>query len=281
RAAEVDQPVGALVTAALVPGGDPAVHIPPAPGVQRADEGLLRLAPGDFGEVRAARAPPARGSRLVLADGHVCSSSCRVRGLGDRPAKDVDSLARRQRHDGPLGVGTLAPAVPGAAALARPVDRVDAGHLDPEDLLDRLPDLGLVGAGGDQEGVLAVVHEPVALLRDNRLDQDIPRVSDLAHSCSSFCAGPLPEEADLREVPELRCLTTGGAASAAASSADSVALAVAVLRARLAGALAGLAAGSSASSAGGSAAALGLAALAGLAAGSSPSSAAALGLAAL
>src|SRR5215470_3054397 len=261
RAAEVDQPVGALVTAALVPGGDPAVHIPPAPGVQRADEGLLRLAAGDLGEVRAARAPPARGSRLVLADGHVRSSSCRVRGLGDRPAEDVDALACRQRHDGPLGVGAPAPAVPGAAALARPVDRVDAGYLDPEDLLDRLPDLGLVGARGDQERVLAVVHEPVALLRDHRLDQDIPRISDLAHSSSSsFCAAPLPEEADLREVPALRCSTPGGAASPPESSADSVALAVAVLRARPTGALAGLAAGSPASSAPGSAA-LGLAGL--------------------
>src|SRR5262249_8434530 len=161
----------------------------------------------------------------------------RVRGLGDRPAKDVDPLARRQRHDGPLGVRALAPAVPGAAALARPVDRVDAGHLDPEDLFHRLPDLGLVGFGGDQEGVLAVVPEPVALLRDHRLDQDIPGISDLAHSCSSFCAAPLPEEADLREVPELRCLTTRAAASDSASPAGSVALAVAVLRARLAGAL--------------------------------------------
>src|SRR5215469_3256679 len=277
RAAEVDQPVGALVTAALVPGGDPAVHIPPAPGVQRTDERLLRLAASDLGEVRAARAPPARGSRLVLADGHVCSSSCRVRGLGDRPAKDVDPLACRQRHDGPLGVGALAPAVPGTAALARAVDRVDAGHLDPEDLFDRLPDLGLVGVGRHQEGVLAVVHEPVALLRDHRLDQDVPRISDLAHSSSSFCAAPLPEEADLPELPELRCSTPVGAASPAESSADSVVLAVVVLRARLAGALAGLAAGSSASPA----AALGLAALAGLAAGSSPSSAAAFGLAAL
>src|SRR5262249_31290492 len=148
-----------------------------------------------------------------------------------------------------------------------------------EDLFHRLPDLGLVGFGGDQEGVLAVVHEPVALLRDHRLDQDIPGVSDLAHSCSSFCAAPLPEEADLREVPELRCLTTRAAASVAACRGGSVAVAVPVLRARLAGALAGLASGSSESPAAG----LALAALAGLAAGSSPSPspAAALGLAVL
>jgi len=44
-------------------------------GVQGTDERLLRGVPGDLGEVRAARAPPARGGRLVLADGHVCSSS--------------------------------------------------------------------------------------------------------------------------------------------------------------------------------------------------------------
>src|SRR6266568_2213191 len=75
----------------------------------------------------------------------------------------------------------------------------------------RLPGLGLVGIGGDQEGVLAVVHEPVALLRDHRPEQDVPRIRDLAHSCSS--------------------------------------LAVAGLRARLAVDLAGLAAGSSPSSA--------------------------------
>src|SRR6266568_232849 len=90
----------------------------------------------------------------------------------------------------------------------------------------RLPGLGLVGIGGDQEGVLAVVHEPVALLRDHRPEQDVPRIRDLAHSCSS--------------------------------------LAVAGLRARLAVDLAGLAAGSSPSPAA-SAAALGLADLAGLA----------------
>src|SRR5215467_4433797 len=75
--AEVDQPVGALVAAALVPHGDPAVQMPATAGIQRADERLLGLAAGDLGEVRPARAPPARRGRLVLADSHVCSDSCR------------------------------------------------------------------------------------------------------------------------------------------------------------------------------------------------------------
>src|SRR5271155_3712601 len=74
RPAEVDQPVGPLVAAALVPGGDAAVHVPAAARVQRAHQGLLRLAPGDLGEVGTARAAPARGGRLVLTDSHVSSS---------------------------------------------------------------------------------------------------------------------------------------------------------------------------------------------------------------
>src|SRR5580693_3617488 len=69
--AEVDQPVGTLVAAALVPCGDPPVHVPAAFAVQRANQRLLRLAPGDLGEVGAAGAAPARGGRLVLTDCHL------------------------------------------------------------------------------------------------------------------------------------------------------------------------------------------------------------------
>src|SRR5262249_33932793 len=48
RPAEVDQPVRALVAAALMPRRDPARPIPPAPGGQRADQGPLRLSPGEL-----------------------------------------------------------------------------------------------------------------------------------------------------------------------------------------------------------------------------------------
>src|SRR5258707_1816443 len=75
RAPEVNLPVGALVPAALVPRGDLAVHVPAAVAVQRPDERLLRLVAGQLGEVRAARAAPARRGRLVPADAHVCLSS--------------------------------------------------------------------------------------------------------------------------------------------------------------------------------------------------------------
>src|ERR1700722_10633532 len=70
---EVDQPVGALVPAALMPGRDPAVHVPAALAVQRADQRLLRLTPGDLGEVGAAGAAPTRGGRLVFTDSHLTS----------------------------------------------------------------------------------------------------------------------------------------------------------------------------------------------------------------
>src|ERR1022692_3754949 len=93
---EVDYPVGALVPATLVPGRDPAMHIPAAPPVQRADQRLLRLAPGHFGEVRAARTPPARSRRLVLADGHVCSKLLCSSGRS-RPGRRCRSARPRQR----------------------------------------------------------------------------------------------------------------------------------------------------------------------------------------
>src|SRR3984957_17435175 len=96
-------------------------------------------------------------------------------------AEDVDSVPRGEGHDRSLGVRPLAPAVPGAPALALPVHGVDPGHLDPEHGLDRQPDLGLVGLRGDDEGVLALVEQPVALLRDHRPQQDVPRVVVPAH----------------------------------------------------------------------------------------------------
>src|SRR6202007_2097141 len=121
RPPEVDQPVSALVPAALVPGRDAAVHVPAALAVQRAHQRLLRFGPGDLGEVRAARATPARGGRLVLTDSHVWSFS-----LG---AEDVDPVALGEGDDRALGVWPLTPAIPGATPLARTVHGVHAGHL--------------------------------------------------------------------------------------------------------------------------------------------------------
>src|ERR1700761_75522 len=70
-APEVDQPVGTLVPAALVPDGDPAVDVAATLAVQRADQRLLGLTPRDLGKVGAAGAAPAGGSRLVFTDSHL------------------------------------------------------------------------------------------------------------------------------------------------------------------------------------------------------------------
>src|SRR4051794_12411250 len=89
--------------------------------------------------------------------------------------EDVDG-AGLQRDDRPLRVLALTGAEPRAAGLARAVDRVHAGDLDAEDLLHGELDLGLVRARVDDERVLALVDQPVALLGDDRRDDDVARV---------------------------------------------------------------------------------------------------------
>src|SRR3954447_7175928 len=71
-ATEVDDPVGTLVTATLVPGGDPALVVAAALAGQWPGQGLLRRGAGDLHEVGHRGAAAARGGRLVLADSHVC-----------------------------------------------------------------------------------------------------------------------------------------------------------------------------------------------------------------
>src|SRR4051794_5055299 len=83
-ATEVDDAVGALVSAALVAGGDAAVAVAAALAVQRADERLLGVVAGDLGEVGDGRAAAARRRRLVLADTHI-SSSARKSPAAKRP----------------------------------------------------------------------------------------------------------------------------------------------------------------------------------------------------
>src|SRR3954452_18529374 len=104
---------------------------------------------------------------------------------GARAPEDLDAVARRERHDGALGVLALAHAGAAAAlALALAVDRVDAGDLHVEDLLDSDLDLRLVGLGQHDERVLVLVQQPVALLGDDRGEQDVPVVAD-GHAFSS------------------------------------------------------------------------------------------------
>src|SRR3954454_21554733 len=136
---------------------------------------------------------------------------------GARAPEDLDAVARCERHDGALGVLALAhPGAAAALALALAVDRVDAGDLHVEDLLDSDLDLGLVGLGQDDERVLVVVEEPVALLGDDRGEQDVPGGAE-AHAWSSGVSSAAAFSAGAF----FAAVCSAGTASAAAVSATS------------------------------------------------------------
>src|SRR6478609_2456761 len=67
---EVDQPVRPLVAAALVPSGDPPVHVAAALGMQWTDQRLLGGLAGDIGQVGERSATTTGGRRLVFTDTH-------------------------------------------------------------------------------------------------------------------------------------------------------------------------------------------------------------------
>src|SRR4051794_4578873 len=109
----------------------------------------------------------------------------RSRPSGARASEDLDAVAGSERDDGALGVLALAHLrAPAALALALAVDRVHAENLHVEDLLDSDLDLRLVGLRQHDERVLVGVDQAVALLGDDRGEQDVPGVAD-AHAFSS------------------------------------------------------------------------------------------------
>src|SRR5689334_19681657 len=158
--------------------------------------------------------------------------------------EDLDAVARGDRHDRALGVLALAhPGAAAALALALAVDRVDAEHLHVEDLLDSDLDLRLVGLGQDDERVLVLVQQPVALLRDDRGEQDVPGVAD-GHAFSSVSS-----DGAVASAPALAA-SACSAGAFAASSAVAGAASCAVAAAFFAGAFVAAAFGAGAGSAG-------------------------------
>src|SRR6478752_3513158 len=138
-------------------------------------------------------------------------------GLSALLPEHVDAVAGPQRDDRALHVPAPAVAKPGALALAWPVVRIHVGDLDVEHSLHRDLDLRLVGLGVYVEGVLVLVEQAIALLRDDGSEQDVARVVE--HQLSSFTTS----SSDTAEVS-----SAGGATSSTApfsSSAPSAAAA--------------------------------------------------------
>ena len=168
-------PVGPLVAAALVAGGDAAVRRCGRPccaaGATSDFSGSVRVTSAKSEHARAA---PARRGRLVLTDSPCLFAPCESGRLGTGPPKMSIRSPSARLTIARLVSGALAAAVPGALALALAVEGVDAGHLDPETFSTAILIWVLLASGRDDEGVLALVEQPVALLRDDRPQQDVP-----------------------------------------------------------------------------------------------------------
>ena len=106
-----------------------------------------------------------------------------------------------------------------ALALARPVERVDLDHVDAEDRLDRLADLDLVGVGGDDEGVDALVEQGVGLLRHDRPEDDVTWVGDATQLGASSLGGVGLSSSAVGLRPRLAAAGLGVAAPPAGASA--------------------------------------------------------------
>src|SRR3954447_7859451 len=126
--------------------------------------------------------------------------------------EQVDAVALGEGDDRPLGVGTGAEGAGAAVALALAlaVERVHAEHLDVEDRLDGVADLGLAGVGVDAERVDVLVEQGVGLLAHDRLDDD---VAGILH-----WSLPSPSVVWLNENPPAGFASSASASSAVGSS---------------------------------------------------------------
>src|SRR5690606_8251811 len=150
------------------PDGDAAVDVAPSLLGEALQQGLLGPRAGQLLEGVHRHLADTRGSGLKVLDSH------RVPSL--QALEDLDAVAFLELDDGLLPVRAAPDIRPPAAHLATDAHRVDADDRHAEDLLDRLLDLRLVGVQPDLEGVLALAHLGHALLRDERLDDDVARL---------------------------------------------------------------------------------------------------------
>src|SRR5581483_3451799 len=133
------------------------------------------------------------------------------------PREDRDLLALGDLDDRLLPALPRAPDLPAPLRLRLHLGDVHRRHLDLEELLDRLADLRLVRVRVDAERVLARLDQAVALLGDDRRDQDL--AGRKAHSASSFFAPPLPARAS--SASSAPCETSSERAQTTAATSSS------------------------------------------------------------
>src|SRR6185295_9844677 len=149
-ATEVDDAIAALVAAATEAAGDATVVVAAA-GVHLVIEQLLqRLGRGDVALIAVGVAAATSRCRIGLLDGHGSLLAGFI--------EEGDVIARAQRDDGLLPVGSLAFAPAHALDFAALDQGVYAQHFDAEHRFDGAADLDLVRAAIDLEHDLIVFH---------------------------------------------------------------------------------------------------------------------------
>src|SRR5262249_28096792 len=113
--------------------------------------------------------------RLEFANAHCLYPSA------DRAAEGLDPVTLCEFDHRALRVLALTEAGTGPLALSLAVKRVHRQHADVEDLLDRDLDLRLVRVRVNQERVPVVVELAIALLGNDRRENDVARIRDRAH----------------------------------------------------------------------------------------------------
>src|SRR5215207_8057904 len=100
------------------------------------------------------------------------------------PFEDLDRLALAELDDRLLPAGLATADHPAPLRLRPDLDDVDGLDLHLEELLDGLPDLRLVRVRMHAKGVLPVFEQAVALLGDDRREQDFVRME--THAAPRF-----------------------------------------------------------------------------------------------
>ncbi len=162
---EVDETIGALVTAALEAGGDAAEVVAAALRGQTLGQRLDRLALVEAGAVDDDQLTLARGRRIVAFQCHFLFP-LGLTLLPSEAGRDVDRLAFGQRHDGLLDVLLLAGEAAETLDLALADERVDGRDLDAEERFDSSLDLRLGSVLGDVEDDLVVFGHQGRLFGD-------------------------------------------------------------------------------------------------------------------